>query len=125
MPHTWVGSGFVEAVRTLFAYEREEDDALVLAAGLPRAWVDRDGGVGVRRLPTYYGVLSYRIDTAGPALTRMILSGDATRPPGGFVLMPPLPAPLRGATINGRPVASTDGRSLVVDTLPADILMEH
>ncbi len=125
MPHTWVGSGFIEAVRTLFAYERDEDEALVLAAGLPRAWIDHGGGAGVRRLPTYYGVLSYRIDTAGPARTRMVLSGDATRPPGGFVLMPPLPAPLRGATVNGRPVTSADGRSLVVDSLPADILMEH
>ena len=35
MPHTWVGSGFVEAVRDLFAYEREDDRALVLAAGIP------------------------------------------------------------------------------------------
>jgi hypothetical protein len=28
MPHTWVGSGYVQAVRDLFAYEREDDAAL-------------------------------------------------------------------------------------------------
>lgn len=125
MPHTWVGAGFIDAVRTLFAYEREEDGALVLAAGVPRAWVDGDGGTGVRRLPTYYGVLNYQIAAAGPSATRMHLSGDATRPPGGFVLLPPLPARLRGATVDGRAVASADGRSIVIERLPADVLMEH
>src|SRR5262249_61228905 len=35
MPHTWVGAGYVTSVRALFAYEREADAALVLAAGVP------------------------------------------------------------------------------------------
>ena len=42
MPHTWVGSSFILAVRSMFAYEREADHALVLAAGLPLAWVMSD-----------------------------------------------------------------------------------
>ena len=34
MPHTWVGSTFLRALRSLFAYEREADNALVIAGAL-------------------------------------------------------------------------------------------
>src|SRR5262249_7385020 len=61
MPHTWVGSSFIESARTLFAYEREVDHTLVIGAGLPSAWIFKDSGISIKRLPTYYGVLSYSI----------------------------------------------------------------
>ena len=35
MPHAWIASDFIRAVLDLFAYERNDDDALVLAAGIP------------------------------------------------------------------------------------------
>src|SRR5206468_1074141 len=57
MPHTWVGATFVRAVRMMLAYERESDQALVLAAGVPAAWATAEQGISVKRLPTYYGVL--------------------------------------------------------------------
>ncbi|MGD9765543.1 MAG: discoidin domain-containing protein [Candidatus Binatia bacterium] len=124
MPHTWVGSGFIEAIRTMFAYEREDDGALVLGAGLPRAWIEAEGGAGVGRLPTYYGVITYRVSASGASTTRMEVSGDAISPPGGVVLAPPLPGPLRSATVNGRPVGAA-GQQIVIHQLPADVVMEH
>jgi hypothetical protein len=36
MPHTWVGAGFNRSVRSMLAYERESDRALVLAPAFPR-----------------------------------------------------------------------------------------
>src|SRR5690606_37836366 len=59
MPHAWIGAEFVRAVRALYVYERESDQALVLAAGIPKAWLDGGGEVGVKRLPTWYGTLNY------------------------------------------------------------------
>jgi hypothetical protein len=35
MPHGWVASDFMRSALDLFAYERDADSALVLAAGLP------------------------------------------------------------------------------------------
>jgi hypothetical protein len=122
MPHTWVAAGFVESVRTMFAYER--DAALVLAHGVPRAWVESSGGTGVQRLPTPFGTLSYNLDTDGPAVTRMRLSGDLTVPSGGLVLRPPLPVAARAATINGQPAELTDG-NVILRTIPADVRFEH
>jgi hypothetical protein len=124
MPHTWVGSGFVEAVRDLFAYEREDDRALVLAAGVPASWLAGDAPIGVRRLPTHYGVLSYTLQREGPTALRLRLAGDLGVPPGGIVLQPPLPAALTSVTANGHPVAFDPDR-VRIDEFPADVLLEY
>ena len=39
LPHSWVGAEFIRSVRTMFAYEREGDQALVVGAGLLPEWV--------------------------------------------------------------------------------------
>lgn len=57
MPHTWVGSDYINAVRSMFAYE--DGDALVIAAGIDPAWLDK--GVSVDDLPTQFGPVSYRM----------------------------------------------------------------
>ena len=124
MPHTWVGAGFIESVRTMFAYEREDDDALVIAAGIPRAWVESGDGVAAKRLPTRDGVLSYTLRADGAGRTRLQISGDLDGPRGGIVLDPPLPGPLQQATVNGQPAEIRGGR-VVVRTLPADVVLEH
>ncbi|HSW55004.1 MAG TPA: discoidin domain-containing protein, partial [Ignavibacteriaceae bacterium] len=58
MPHTWVGSDFINAVRSMFVYESasggEYDSSLVLAAALYQDWIDSPNGMSVENLPTYY-----------------------------------------------------------------------
>src|SRR5262249_56658056 len=78
MPHTWVGAGYVTSVRTLFAYEREADAALVLAAGVPPAWVTNAPGGSVERLPAYYRPVSYTLRAETPDTGRPRLRGDLT-----------------------------------------------
>ena len=108
----------------MFVYEREDDDALILAAGIPRAWVERDAGTGGKRLPTRDGVLSYSLRADGAGRTRMQITGELEGARGGIVLDPPLPAPLRQATVNGQPAEIRDGK-VVVHALPADVVLEH
>ncbi|HEX7880213.1 MAG TPA: coagulation factor 5/8 type domain-containing protein, partial [Candidatus Eisenbacteria bacterium] len=45
LPHTWVGSDFIRSVLDMFVYVREDDQALVVGAGIPTAWLDDPGGV--------------------------------------------------------------------------------
>lgn len=125
MPHTWVGSSFVRALRTMLAYEREEDRALVLAAGVAPAWVTSDPGVGVKRLPTYFGVLSYTLRAEGEAALRMRLTGDVNVPPGGIVLEPPLPRPLLAVSVNGKPIESFTADAATIHEFPADVRLEY
>jgi len=125
MPHTWVGSSFVRALRTMLAYEREEDHALVLAAGVAPAWLASEPGVGVKRLPTYFGVLSYTLRLEGDGALRMRLTGDLTVPPGGIVLAPPLPRALTAVTVNGTPIQSFTADTATIHQFPADVRLEY
>jgi hypothetical protein len=102
MPHTWISSDYVRAALDMFAYEREHDRALVLAAGIPRSWM-RGSGVAVSGLRTSYGSLGYRLRLSGGVL-RLNLQPGLGLPPGGFVMRWPgtgVPPP---AIVNGVPV---------------------
>ena len=76
MPHTWVGAEYVRSVRTLFAYEREGDGALVLGAGCCRSGSCAMPGVSVRRMPTYYGTLNYSVRPGSGAELVATIRGD-------------------------------------------------
>lgn len=125
MPHTWVGAGFVQAVRNMLAYERESDQALVLAAGLKPAWLAAEDGVAVRRLPTHWGVLNYTIRADGPDVVRLRISGDLVVPPGKIVVPSPLPRPITAVTVNGVRVADPDPSAVRLDASPADVEIRY
>lgn len=87
MPHAWISSDYIRSALDLFAYERDRDHALVLAAGVPEAWLDTAEGVGVRDLRTAYGPLTYAYRKE--RLAYVLTLGDGATPPGGFVLQWP------------------------------------
>jgi hypothetical protein len=124
MPHTWVASGFVRAVRTLLVYEREDDQALVLAAGVPRTWVTGGRHVAVKRLPTYYGTLNMSLASGKPNVLRLRLSGDLRMPAGKVVVQPPLDRPLKAVRVNGQPISTFSAGEATIVVLPADVELE-
>lgn len=111
MPHAWISSDYIRSALDLLVYERDRDHALVVAAGMPTAWLAGEG-VGVAGVRTAYGPLTYRLrqDGAGYLLT---LDGGVA-PPGGFVIQWPAgeipPARVR---IDGR-AASWNGLELAI-----------
>jgi len=122
MPHAWVGTDFIRSCLDLFAWEREKDGALVLAAGIPAGWLRGGPGVSVRRLRTPHGLLDYTLRNEKRGL-RFSVTGPAM-PPGGLALRPPLDAPPRRVTVNGK-VVPFPGEELVIRRLPADVLFER
>jgi hypothetical protein len=125
MPHAWIGAEFVRAVRSFFAYERDSDRALVLAAGIPQSWLDSDTGVGVQRLPTGFGTLSYSLRREGPDELRLKLSGDLALPPGKIIVKAPAGRPLREVDVNGRPIGTFTAGEAVVGEFPADVVLKY
>ncbi|HEX9670092.1 MAG TPA: discoidin domain-containing protein [Thermoanaerobaculia bacterium] len=91
LPHGWVASDFARSLLDLLAYERRSDGALVLAAGVPRAWLAPGREVGVRGLHTPWGPLAYSLrGERGRVAVR--IEALAAPPPGGVVLaLPDLP----------------------------------
>jgi hypothetical protein len=86
MPHTWVGSGYINAVRSIFAYE--DHGRIIMAAGIDPKWATSHEGITVKDLPTQYGNLTYLVRAGKQGAVKFDLAGGAN-PPNGFVI--PLP----------------------------------
>ena len=114
MPHTWVGSGYISAVRTLFVYEQE--DQLVLAAGIDPAWLDE--GVKILGLPTQYGTISYQMREQDDDI--LFSANGHAAPPGGFKLALPPELTDRSIEVNGNAAVVREG-SVSFRKLPIQI----
>jgi hypothetical protein len=122
MPHAWVASDFIRSTLDLFAYERDADRALVLAAGVPATWL-HGRGIAVEGLRTPYGSLSYSLRQQG-SRTLLHLASGARVPPGGFVFIWPEAQPPRSTRVNGR-LARWQNRELSIHELPAEVVVQR
>ena len=111
MPHAWISSDYIRSTLDLLVYERDHDHALVLAAGVPTAWLEGEG-VGVAGVRTAYGPLTYNLrQTRGGY--QLALDGEVT-PPGGFVIQWPAgETPPARVRIDGR-AAQWSGSELAI-----------
>jgi len=100
VPHTWIGAEYMLVFTSLFAYERESDSSLVVAAGIPETWVTPKG-LAVRGLATWHGRLNLKLKRRGGAL-EIEIGGELRMPPGGIVLRPPCPGPIQSVDVDGR-----------------------
>jgi hypothetical protein len=97
MPHGWVASDHIRSVLDLFAYERENDGALVLGAGVPLRWFE-GAGVSIAGLRTAYGALSWQARSQPRGRTQRIefeLKPLRRWPPSGVIIRGPWPAGAR------------------------------
>jgi hypothetical protein len=121
LPHTWCGSDFVNSVRMMFLYERDEDDALVLLAGVPGDWIS-DDLIGFHNLPTYGGRITCTVVRQAGEVNQLAahLEGSCPIPAGKLRLSAPSGRAV-AATVNGAPAEiDADGR-VVVQELPAEV----
>ncbi len=129
LPHTWVGSDFLKAVRNLCVHERGRDRALVIGAGLPREWVETPEGVRVANLATEFGPVSFTLrgdrPSGGPSRWALRLEAGTRTPPGGLWFVPMLEGrTIRSATVNGVAVDARGDARVRIGTLPAEVVIE-
>jgi hypothetical protein len=121
VPHTWIGAEYVLALRSALAYERAAENVLVLAAGVPSAWLEGGVQVAVAGLPTHYGVLDFQLRRDSDDVLRFQVSGALDVPAGGIVLRPPLDREIASVEVNGRRVARIDRDGVTIAECPADV----
>ncbi len=119
MPHTWVGSDFINAVRAMFVYENEFDSSLIIGAGLYKEWINSENGISVENLPTYYGNLSYSIKKLDDKFL-LKLEGDLELP-GGNIILRNFNSDLtpKSVLINGKSSNSFSNNAIMIDQFPA------
>ncbi len=121
MPHTWVGSDFINAIRSMFVYENEFDQSLVIASALYQDWIDAPEGMSVENLPTYYGEISYSIKKEGSSY-RFTISGEVKLPANGINIRnfngSKLPVKV---TVNGSEIKDFSDKVITVKVCPAEV----
>ncbi len=118
LPHAWVASDFVRSMLDMFAYGREVDDSIVLAAGLPTRWFEGQG-VSIGDLRTPHGRLGYRLQRNDRQLVLDVPAG-ITPPAGGLVLPWPYSGKPGDAKVNGEPAEWENGE-LRLHAVPAHV----
>ena len=125
MPHTWVGSDFLNAIRSMFVYENEYDESLVLASALYQDWIDSPNGMSVENLPTYYGEISYSIKKENNKYTFSIY-GDVDLPNNGMKIKnfnhSILPVDV---TVNGKKIKSFTKNEIDIKEFPATVEINY
>ena len=102
VPHTWIAAEYLLAVASMVADEREASDSLVLASGMPWAWISEENGFSVGNLPTRHGPLDFRIRAISGDAIHVEIGGNITLPPGGLIIVPPLPEGKRIASVESQ-----------------------
>lgn len=100
MPHTWVGSDYLNSIISMFAYE--QGDSIVLFAGVPDAWIKSGEPIAFTNIITSHGPLSgsmLRTDRQ----VRIRVEGDLTIPASGLILRAPAGAAEPDAAITSLP----------------------
>ncbi len=123
LPHTWIAAEYVLAFRSLFVFERDADQALVIGAGIPAAWLAAEDGIEIRGMPTWYGLLNYQLHRAGSGPVHLKLTGELRMPPGKLVFVPPGEEPLRQVLVNGKPISSFTSSKATIETFPAEVIV--
>jgi hypothetical protein len=127
MPHTWVGSDFINAFRSMLAYESDREQSMVIGAGIPLTWLLSEEGVTVRGLRTHFGSLSYSTKREGSKVIFEIGGADGLRmPEGGLTLSLPSPELIKGVRIEGITTAGAlDGGLVRLPRVPVSVEVEY
>jgi hypothetical protein len=107
----------------MFAYEREADRSIVLAAGISPEWLKDGFEVAIEGLATYYGKISYKLRLENSDTLCFNLQEGIIVPGGGIVVKPPLPLPIREVEVNGRPTDSFTDESFTLFACPAEVVV--
>jgi len=125
MPHTWVGSDFINSIRAMFVYENEYDQSLVLASALYQDWIDSPQGMSVEHLPTYYGEVSYSVKKDHDKYLFSIY-GDIKLPSNGMKIKnfngSKLPVKV---TVNGYEIKDFNEKEIPVKEFPAEVVIYY
>jgi len=121
MPHGWIASDFVSAALDLFAYERQSDQSLVIAAGVPTQWLGE--GVAIEDLRTPYGRLSYGLRRDKQRVVLRIEDG-LMPPPGGLVFGWPYAGEPGVARIGERDRLAGKSREVRIRTVPLEVVVD-
>ena len=124
MPHTWVGSDYINAVRAMFVYEDDLDTSLILGAGLKEEWIDSPEGVKISQMPTYYGDVNYSVRKS-KNVYEINISGDLQIPSNKIIFKNFTKDMPSNVLINGEESKSFNQKEILIPKVPVKLLISY
>ncbi|MGA2916277.1 MAG: discoidin domain-containing protein [Sedimentisphaerales bacterium] len=124
MPHTWVGSSYINAVRTMFVYEQNADTTLVIGAGIPEEWLKEKEPIAIRNFPTYYCIFSMLMQKTDNSVIVDIQTKNKVSPVK-VVLKSPLAAPIKSVVADGKTITSFTPDEALIDDIPSRVVIYY
>ena len=124
MPHTWVGSAFVDAVRALFVYENEDDSSLVIGAGIQEAWLNSKNGISIKNLPTFFGPISYSVKKIKNNVV-IELNNKLDSECKEIILKSPIDKIIKSVLINGKVSKTLNGNQILLNRVDKKIVINY
>jgi hypothetical protein len=124
MPHTWVGSDYINSIRSFFVYENEMTQSLVIAGGFYEDWIDFEEEMTINNLPTLYGQLNYSVKkiTNGYAIN---LAGNVKIPKGEIIIRNLENEIPKSVIVNGKQSQNFDINKIIVTEFPARLEVKY
>ena len=123
MPHTWVGSGYINSVRSMFVYE-QDNNKLILGAGIVEDWFNSQEEISITDFPTQFGDISYTIKKEKNLLKVKIFG--LANPDKGLVFKSPfLKKKINKVKINDKKWKNFTDTDVIFDKLPVEIVIEY
>jgi hypothetical protein len=124
MPHTWVGSGYINTVRALFVYENEDDTSLVIGAGIQEAWLNSKNGISIKNLPTFFGPISYSVKKIKNSVV-IELNNKLDSECKEIILKSPIDKIIKSVLINGKISKALNGNQILLNRVDKKIVINY
>jgi hypothetical protein len=85
MPHTWVGSDYINSIRNMLVFEEENNSSLSLFKGITSDWFAENDTLSAKNMPTYYGNIDFSVIKEN-GRARIHISGDLKLPENGILV---------------------------------------
>lgn len=125
MPHTWVGSDFINAFRTMIAFEDENDSSLILLSGFKENWFDDDNRFEVYNFITHYGMVDLKVKKLNEGIFEIALNGSLRDQPKEIKLTNLVNKKPSKVLINKKELYTFDENEIRLNEFPAILQIEY
>lgn len=125
MPHTWVGSDFINAFRNMFVYEDESDSTLKMLMGFDESFLDYKGSFEIKNLLTIGGPLNLRIRKINEHQINIEIDGELKLCSRKIHLINPLNKKIKSILINGIENNNFDEQKIQLLEVPAYLQINY
>lgn len=125
MPHTWVGSDFINAFRNMFAYEDETNSTLILLMGFNERFINRQNFFEIRNLITTVGNLNLSLQKLSEHKLNIMINGSLDLSNWKLALSNPLNKKIKSVMIDGKMLIDVDHQKIEINKIPAIVQINY